>query len=41
MQIAVFYTDIVQTEFFTYDIWELTSGLGGLMGVFLPPFLPL
>ena len=26
---------IVQTEFFAYDIWELTSGLGGLMGVFL------
>ena len=24
-----------QTEFFAYDIWDLTAGLGGLMGIFL------
>ena len=24
-----------QTEFYAYDIWELISGLGGLMGIFL------
>lgn len=38
---AAFYLDVKtssfthQTEFYAYDIWELTSGLGGLMGIFL------
>ena len=38
---AAFYMDVAtssfthQTEFYAYDIWELTSGLGGLMGIFL------
>ena len=26
---------ITQTEFYAYDIWNLTSGLGGLMGLFI------
>ena len=38
---ASFYLDvktssfIKQTEFYAYDIWDLTSGLGGLMGLFI------
>ena len=24
-----------QDEFYAYDIWDLTSGLGGLMGLFI------
>ena len=38
---ASFYLDvktssfIQQTEFYAYDIWNLTSGLGGLMGLFI------
>ena len=38
---AAFYLDVKtssynqKTEFLTYDIWELTSGLGGLLGLFV------
>ena len=26
---------LCQDEFYAYDIWDLTSGLGGLMGLFI------
>ena len=38
---ASFYLDVKtssftrQDEFYAYDIWDLTSGLGGLMGLFI------
>ena len=38
---STFYLDVKtssftrQDEFYAYDIWDLTSGLGGLMGLFI------
>lgn len=38
---ASFYLDVKtssftsQDEFYAYDIWDLTSGIGGLMGLFI------
>ena len=38
---AAFYLDVKtssfnkKTEFLAYDVWDLTSGLGGLLGLFI------